>query len=134
MAAAFEAGCVDYLRDPWSLAELRARAGRLCILRFRAAGKELALEGARLSTGREEDTRTVALSDNERKLLRLLLLNQGEAVTRKAIALELWGEAGRSDRTPDVYAARVRTKIGRLVPGGGVVLKSCRGLGYRLDT
>lgn len=134
MAAAYEAGCADYLRDPWSLVELTARANRLDILRFACAGIALELRGGILSMENGRDGSQVALGEADRKLLRLLIRNAGRTVPRKAIELELWDNKGRSRRAPDVSIARLRARLDSLVPGGGTVIKSCRGLGYRLDT
>jgi DNA-binding winged helix-turn-helix (wHTH) protein len=132
MAAAYEAGCFDYLRDPWSLAELKARAKRLDILHFFAGETELELRGSRLSVRGGAEGSSVTLNETERKLLRLLARNAGMAVSRRAIALELCEKEG-CGRTTDVHVARLRAKIGLLAPGGGTLITACRCLGYRFD-
>jgi DNA-binding response OmpR family regulator len=132
MAPAFAAGCNDYLRDPWSLTELLARASRYERLRFLARSAGFELRNRALSLGAEPG-RSIALNEAESKILRLLLLNQGTVVTRQALALELWGQDRGPSRAIDVHIGRLRARLDTLVPGSGSCLRPCRGLGYRLD-
>lgn len=132
MAPAFDAGCRDYLREPWSLIELRARASRYEGLRFLAQSRGFELRNRALGLGSEPE-RAVSLNDAEYKLLRLLVINHGSVVTRQALALELWGKDRAPSRAIDVYIGRLRARLDALSPGAGGCLKSCRGLGYRLD-
>ncbi|HET7839474.1 MAG TPA: winged helix-turn-helix domain-containing protein [Rectinemataceae bacterium] len=129
MGACFEAGCVDYLRDPWPLEELAARLGRIERPRFRLGTALVELRGSLLST----DAAEVSLSESERRLLRVLYLNRGRPVPREALRSALGGCFGASSRLPDVHIASIRKKLEALVPGASSCLRACRGLGYRLD-
>ncbi|HOX30873.1 MAG TPA: winged helix-turn-helix domain-containing protein [Spirochaetales bacterium] len=132
MAAAFAAGCRDYLREPWSLAELRARAERYEVLRFRAGEADFELRERFLALSAEPE-RPAKLGEAERKLLRLLILNAGAIVPRRALARELGGQEKEESRVIDVRVARLRGKLDSLATGSGRGIKACRGLGYRLD-
>jgi CheY-like chemotaxis protein len=133
MRSAFEAGCADYLRDPWPLEELRARALGL----RRRLGKSARLrlmEGIELEGLSIRGTEAAApLSPSERLLIELLLLNKGMIVPRRAIALALWGEERPSSRSIDVLASSLRRKLERVKTGSAAFLKARRGLGYRLS-
>jgi len=134
MGAAYEAGCQDYLRDPWSLAELRARALRLESLRFAAGGLELELRGSLLAIRGREQGPSATLNEAERRLLRLLIQNSGNVVSRQTMVLDLWGNTERCGRTIDVYIARLRTKICLVAPHSEGLISVCRGIGYRLQS
>ena len=131
MSAAFEAGCSDYLRDPWSLTELRARAERFGHLRFTLGTRYFELHRSTLSTTGGAE---LELGEAESCLLKLLVRNADEAVSRQAISLELWGQEKRGSRAIDVYVGHLRGKLESLDPEAGKKLISCRGLGYRLVT
>ncbi len=130
MAASFAAGCADYLREPWSLQELAARAARLRGARCVLGGRSLDLRGVALSTGGGEAP--LLLSEAESRLLRLLIDNTGQVVTRRAIGLALWGSERLGSRRIDALVGRLRSRIELLVPGMGNRIVSSRGFGYRL--
>jgi DNA-binding response OmpR family regulator len=130
MAASFEAGCADFLRDPWSLGELAARAARHDRARCTLGGRRLDLRGASLSTGGERES-TLVLSEHERRLIKLFIDHSGQIITRTAIALALWGAERPGSRSIDVLVSRLRARIELLIPGMGNRIASCRGFGYR---
>jgi hypothetical protein len=121
MAEAFDRGCADYLREPWTMAELRARLARLDRLVFSVGGKRLALIGAGLKYG---DT-TVELDPDERILLRLLVQNAPKPVFREAFGerIELFAHS----------ATKLRRRFKLIDPELGIQLHAVRGIGYRLD-
>lgn len=126
MGAAFGAGAADYLREPWSIPELRARLGRLLPLRFACGEARLRIEGSMLR-GRG----SALLSEAELSFLRLLLSCAPLPVTRAAASLA----AGRpsSDRGLGRLASSLRLKLDEAEPGLGRRLRMARGLGYRLE-
>jgi DNA-binding response OmpR family regulator len=132
MSEAFAAGCTDYLRDPWPLQELAARAARLETMRFHLGTEAMELNGPvlRFRTGK----RDIGLGELERRFLRVLLMNGHNTVPREAISWALWGRMDCPNRGIDVHAARLRKRFDTLVPGSGRSLKACRGMGYRLLT
>jgi hypothetical protein len=138
LSAAFLAGCVDYLREPWTPGELAVRAeaaldraaalGRGAGLGPGAAG--VRLEGTRLVGPRAG----VELTGHQAAVLRLLAARRGTAVGRGALA---WAVAGRppsrGSRTVDVQVSALRAALAAVSPpGGGPRITAVRGRGYLL--
>ncbi|MBL8965527.1 MAG: response regulator transcription factor [Spirochaetaceae bacterium] len=132
MAAAFNAGAGDYLREPWSMAELRARAGRLRDRRFRLGERRFRLEGRRLGVEEADPGEAILLSDAESRLLVLLAQNPREAVPREALELALWGELRPHSRTLDVLVSSLRRKMRPCLPDSESPIIALRRQGYRL--
>ena len=138
LAAAFLRGCVDYLRDPWTLTELELRVNRWleAHLPARRCGG-LWLEGTTL----QGPTATVPLSAAEARLLEMLLHNAGRVTSRDALFYRLWGRLPTTpSRVVDVHVAALRRKC-RLAAGdyalggdagNGVTITAVRGEGYLL--
>jgi hypothetical protein len=130
MEKAFEHGCSDYLREPWSLPELRARGSRLLRLRFTLYGKSYELRGMLLA-GEES---SALLNEGERALLRLLLLNAPLPVARPAAISSLSLRACEDSHALFRYVASLRRKLNSMEPGLGGGILAIRGFGYRLDS
>ena len=130
MEKAFEWGCVDYLREPWTLPELRARGGRFRKLRFRLGEATLELRGIRLAS----ETASIDLSENERVLLRLLVLNAPLPVPREAASSLLPGLVLEPFRAIGRCVVSLRRKMEKIEPGVGKRLHAIRAFGYRLDS
>ena len=136
LAAALLRGCVDYLRDPWTLTELELRVSRWLEARLpaRRFGGGLRLEGTTL----HGPTATVSLSAAEARLLEMLLHNAGRVTSRDALFYRLWGRLPTTpSRVVDVHVAALRHKC-RIAAGGdgaagsGVAITAVRGEGYLL--
>jgi len=131
---AFEIGAGDYVTKPFSLAVLRARIKR--ILNFRPAGTSFRLGRVTidLASGKILDgTVEIPLSRKELLVLRCLLANPGQILTREQILDFVWGyDYEGTDRTVDNVVAALRKKLrdGDNMPP---LLSSHRGLGYRLE-
>lgn len=126
LRAAWLAGALDYLKEPWTAEELflRVRGPQPPVLAWTTAGVDLVLEGSTLAS----DTSGVHLSPAEAGVLRLLVLRRGLAVSRAVLA---W-EAGCSPhRVIDTLVGRLRTKLRRLAPLAAGP-EPVRGVGYRL--
>lgn len=135
LAACYLNGCDDYLKEPWSPAELEWRALRLL---GRAA------ENWRFGWGRLEirglalhgPAASCPLSEAEARILRLLVANRGEAVPRQALYYAIWGRPGAGvSRVVDVHVCSLRKKLRRLLPasaGSAPSIRSVRGVGYRI--
>ena len=131
IGAAFEAGCLDYLREPWNLSELFARSTRIKLPRTEGGGFVMELESATLRILAPLHAE-LTLTEPERKLLRMLMLNAGRPVPRAALCFALWGDEGRRSRAPDVHISSIRRRLEEAYPGMGEIIKATRGLGYRL--
>ena len=77
--------------------------------------------------------RALSLSVRELDVLVMLVRNQGRIVPREELYETVWGAPLRAhDRSVDVYVHKLRSKLGRAVPG-------CRfihthfGFGYRFE-
>ena len=140
LPAAFLRGCVDYLRDPWTLTELELRVGRWLQehLPPRRFGGGLWLDGTTL----HGPAAAVALSVAEARLLGMLLLNAGRVTSREALFYRLWGRLPATpSRAVDVHVTALRRKIRTALGGGGasaaagapgLTITAVRGEGYLL--
>ena len=146
LAPAFVRGCVDYLREPWTLTELQLRV-QLWLDRRGAAGAPGVANaggGIRLrGTTLHGPGGAAPLSVAEARLLEMLLFNAGRVTSREALSYRLWGRlpAGRS-RAIDVHVAALRRKSRTAMGGGaagsgaagsGVTITAVRGEGYLLS-
>ena len=130
LTSAFLRGCVDYLRDPWTLTELELRVSRWLEGRRQAQrfGGGLWLDGTTL----HGPAAVVALSVAETRLLGMLLHNAGRVTSREALFYRLWGRLPSTpSRVVDVHVAALRRKCGR-AGGRGLAITAVRGEGYLL--
>ena len=140
LAPSFLRGCVDYLREPWTLTELQLRVQGWLDRRGEsgvagvadAAGGAIRLRGTTL----RGPGGPVALSVAEARLLDMLLHNAGRVTSREALFYRLWGRlpAGRS-RVIDVHVAALRRKTRAASGAGaapGATITAVRGEGYLL--
>jgi two-component system, OmpR family, response regulator len=133
LRAAFLAGCVDYLREPWTPGELAVRAAAALERTARFSTTDLGgvrLEGTRLAGPRG----AVVLTGHQAAVLRLLAARPGTAVGRAALA---WAVAGRpparGSRSVDVQVAALRTALAAVSPAdAGPRITAVRGRGYLL--
>jgi DNA-binding response OmpR family regulator len=130
-----DAGAVDYLVKPFSLAELAARvraqlrqANQSATSTLRAADIELNLITRQVWRGEQE----VRLTSTEFELLAHLLRHRGRVLTREEIRAAVW----KYDHDPatnvvDVYIGYLRRKLH--VSGRPAPISTIRKVGYRLD-
>jgi DNA-binding response OmpR family regulator len=129
-----DAGAVDYLVKPFSLAELVARVR--AHLRVVAEASASTLWGAdievNLLTRRvRRGGRSVALSTTEFELLVYLLRHHGQVVSREQILRSVWGyEHDPATNVVDVYVGYLRRKLGH--PEDPAPIFTVRAVGYRL--
>ncbi|MCL2769523.1 MAG: response regulator transcription factor [Solirubrobacterales bacterium] len=133
--AGLEAGAVDYLIKPFSLAELIARIraqlraqARASTTTLRAEGIELNLLTRRARRGEKE----IPLSATEFELLAHLLRHRGEVLTREQILSAVWGYShDPATNVVDVYIGYLRRKLSTR-EGGPAPIFTVRSVGYRL--
>jgi DNA-binding winged helix-turn-helix (wHTH) protein len=128
----FLAGCDDYLKVPWPPEELEWRVIRLCReirseFRFSWGSFEIGSLELRSSIG------MCRLSAQEQSILRMLVANTGEAVSREALYYGIWGRPTEAEsRAVDMHIASLRKKLRELFPESRSPIRSIRGVGYLL--
>lgn len=71
----------------------------------------------------------VELTFKEFELLKLLMRNEGNVITRDILLEQIWGyDFDGETRTIDVHIRTLRQKLGH----GGEIIKTVRGVGYRI--
>jgi DNA-binding response OmpR family regulator len=111
LSAAWDAGCEDYLKEPWTLHELHFRIERILGTTGGVAviGPVEVRETEMLCGGNRDD-----LTAQEGKILSLLLRNPGSAVPREALYYAIWGRTGGRSRVADMHISKLRKKLARL--------------------
>jgi DNA-binding response OmpR family regulator len=131
-----EAGAVDYLVKPFSMAELVARVRAQLRVVAHASASMLSAEDIEvdlLTRKVQRAGRSVALSTTEFELLVYLLRHHGQVVSREQILSSVWGyEHDPATNVVDVYVGYLRRKLGR--PGEPAPIFTVRAVGYRLGT
>ena len=135
-----EIGADDYITKPFSVQELisriKAHLRRAWLSRAAAPSAILRLGPVELdadSHAVKVSGADVRLTPKEFELLKMFLESPGRLLTRELLIERVWGFDYFGDtRTLDVHVKRVRSKI-ELDPYHPRMLKTVRGLGYRLD-
>jgi DNA-binding response OmpR family regulator len=132
--AGLDAGAVDYLVKPFSLAELVARVRAQLRVIAQASASTLHVEDIEvdlLSRKVHRGGKPVQLSTTEFELLVYLLRHQGRVVSREQILGSVWGyEHDPATNVVDVYVGYLRRKLSR--PGEPAPIFTVRAVGYRL--
>ncbi len=136
---ALQHGADDFVRKPFSLAELKARM-RAVLRRTDGQAHErqdnfrfgdLEVDFLRF-TVQNGDARH-QLSRYEADILRMLIDRRGEVVTRSDLLKEVWGYVHLpTTRTVDCHIARLRRKV-EVDGDSPEYIATVRGLGYRFD-
>jgi DNA-binding response OmpR family regulator len=129
-----DAGAVDYLVKPFSLAELVARVRAQ--LRILAQASTSVLRGEDievnlLTRAVRRGGRTVRLSTTEFELLVYLLRHHGQVISREELLSSVWGyEHDPATNVVDVYVGYLRRKLGDASDPAPIF--TVRAVGYRL--
>jgi DNA-binding response OmpR family regulator len=132
--AGLEAGAVDYLVKPFSIAELVARVRAQLRVVAQASATTLSACGLDVDLLTREVRREgqpVALSTTEFELLVFRLRHHGQVLTREQILSAVWGYShDPATNVVDVYIGYLRRKLARA--GGSTPIFTVRSVGYRL--
>ncbi|MEO6589078.1 MAG: response regulator transcription factor [Pyrinomonadaceae bacterium] len=138
----FESGADDYLTKPFELKVFIARINGLLRRRewFRKESETSKIDGIVSINNRlidfdnlelRSETDTIKLTLMEAKLLRFLIENEGQAVSRKTILEDVWDLHEDTDtRAIDNFIVRLRKYL-EDAPEKPQILQTVRGVGYR---
>ena len=131
-----EAGAVDYLVKPFSLAELVARVRAQLRILAEASSSTLRAEDIEvnlLTRKVRRGERNVQLSTTEFELLVYLIRHHGQAISREEILSSVWGyQHDPATNVVDVYVGYLRRKLGGAEDPAPIF--TVRAVGYRLGT
>ncbi len=131
-----DAGAVDYLVKPFSMAELVARMRAHLRVIAEASASHLGVDGIEvdlLSRRVRAGGETVSLSTTEFELLVYLMRHHGQVVSREQILSSVWGyEHDPATNVVDVYVGYLRRKLGR--SGEPAPISTVRAVGYRFGS
>ena len=132
----FERGADDYISKPFRPRELVTRIRNILRL-IRGAGTAIHIGELTVDTVKgivNKNGRDLYLSALEYRLFLVFLSNRGMVLTRSQLLEAIWDIAGEfvNDNTLTVYIKRLREKI-EDDPQNPTVIKTVRGLGYKVD-
>ena len=132
----FEIGADDYISKPFRPRELVTRIRNILRL-TRGAGTAIHIGELTVDTVKgtvSKNGRDLYLSALEYRLFLVFLSNRGMVLTRSQLLEAIWDIAGEfvNDNTLTVYIKRLREKI-EDDPQNPTVIKTVRGLGYKVD-
>jgi DNA-binding response OmpR family regulator len=134
--AGLDAGAVDYLVKPFSLAELVARVRAQLRVIAQASASTLSGEDIEVDLLTRKVRRcgqTVQLSTTEFELLVYLLRHHGQVVSREQILSSVWGyEHDPATNVVDVYVGYLRRKLA--LADAPAPIFTVRAVGYRLGS
>lgn len=136
LVAGFDLGCDDYISKPFRTMELLSRIKNVLRL-TKKSDSNILIDNLVIDTGKGavyKNNQDLYLSSLEYRLLLILINNRGEALTRNTILERIWDISGEfvNDNTLTVYIKRLREKI-EDDPNNPRVIKTIRGIGYRID-
>jgi len=130
----FELGADDYITKPFSLMVLRARVG-VQLRKSRQQHSDLVqIDKFSFSFEKMEfsrDGKPIELSKTEQKLLRILIENRGNTISRSDLVDRIWtdGAAYVDENALSVTIKRLRDKLEEL-PSAPQYIKTVYGIGY----
>jgi two-component system, OmpR family, response regulator len=133
--AGLELGADDYLVKPFALEELMARVR--AVLRRRGAIPQV-LEVEQVLVDEEHGFATragreLALTSTELRLLAFLMRHRGQALSKDQLLTQVWGYDAYDHNLVEVHISALRRKLESCGTGGGRLIRTVRGIGYRFS-
>ena len=129
----FDLGADDYLTKPFQNKELIARIK----LALKHNGKEEILKYRDLELNTEKYTticngKELELTKNEFEILKLLVINKGQIVTKSILFDDIWGTKDSADEnTLNVHISKIRNKLKKANPNDDYI-ETIWKIGYKL--
>ncbi|MBR3539486.1 MAG: response regulator transcription factor [Eubacterium sp.] len=129
----FELGADDYILKPFRNRELTSRVEAV-LRRSGKTKKNLVAGDVEIDTEKDQvfvKGQEVEFTQLEYRILLMLMQNKGQLMTREKILDRIWDASGNfvEDNTLTVYIKRIREKL-----GDADVIRTIKGMGYRIDT
>lgn len=129
-------GADDYMTKPFAPAELLARLraltrrrGEVVFEHVEVGDLGLDLDACELSCG----SRSIHLSYKEFSIMKILMLNPGQVISKETLIAKVWGvESSADDNNVEAYISFLRKKLAFL--SSSVRIETLRKVGYRLDS
>ena len=133
LRSAFLFGCMDYLKNPWDSEELECRVDRIIEKRrklFSFPWGDFTLREGRLYC----TTAKPGLSVQEKIILKKLILNRNQPVSRDVLYYAMWGKPNtKKSRVVDVHISSLRRKLYSHLPQSKDCITSLKGIGYLIS-
>ena len=134
IVSGLESGADDYITKPFSLAVLRARVNAQLRRGTPEKNADVTIDGFRFDfehMGFFRDGQAVELSKTEQKLLRLLVENRGQTLSRAVLVDRIWSDGAEyvNENALSVTVKRLRDKLEE-TPSQPKYLKTVYGIGY----
>ena len=129
-------GADDYISKPFRPRELVSRI-KSVLRRYEGNSSLISVGNITVDTEKGivcKNSEEISLSALEYRLLMVFVSNRGRLLSRNQLLEDIWDIAGDfvNDNTLTVYIKRLREKI-EDDPGAPEIIKTVRGLGYRMD-
>lgn len=131
-----DTGADDYISKPFGVLELISRV-KAVLRRSGSAGDDTVITNGSIELNVEKhvvsyDGNNIELTYKEFELLRVLMKNAGNVMTREILMDRVWGTSYEGEsRTLDMHIKTLRKKLGE---DGGKLIKTVRNVGYKFQS
>lgn len=131
-----DTGADDYISKPFGVLELISRV-KAVLRRSDSAGDDTVITNGSIELNVEKhvvsyDGNNIELTYKEFELLRVLMKNAGNVMTREILMDRVWGTSYEGEsRTLDMHIKTLRKKLGE---AGGKLIKTVRNVGYKFQS